>query len=137
MAPPEAQQDEAMNKLIHDNADAVRQMARLEEDLRQAKAEAERAAKERAEAERAAAEGAKKAAEEAKAEAVASAIAAFIAEGWRGEGHKDWMASVVEVSVYGWVKGLGAMWLAHKGEDYCVGESSSHRPSSTEGWPTT
>ncbi|CAH9074896.1 unnamed protein product, partial [Cuscuta europaea] len=61
-----AQHNEAMKKLIHDNADAVRQMARLEEDPRQARDEAERAAKEKAEGERAADE-----AEAAKAEAAA------------------------------------------------------------------
>ncbi|CAH9074656.1 unnamed protein product [Cuscuta europaea] len=113
-----------MKKLIHDNVDAVRQMARLEEDLWQAKAEAERVTKEKAEAERAAAEAAKKAAEEseaARAEAVANVVAAFIAEGWRAEGQNQWVASVVEASVDAWVKGPGAMWLARKGEDYYAG----------------
>ncbi|CAH9114506.1 unnamed protein product, partial [Cuscuta europaea] len=113
-----------MKKLIRENADAVRQMARLEEDLRQTKAEAERATQEKAEAERATAEAAKKAVEEAeaaKAEVVASAVAAFSAKGWRAEGHKDWVASVVEASVDEWVKGPGAMWPARKGKDYYAG----------------
>ncbi|CAH9118489.1 unnamed protein product [Cuscuta europaea] len=130
-----------MKKLIHDNAEAVRQMARLEGELQQAKAEAERAAKEKSEGERAAAEAAKKAAEEAeaaKAEAIASAVAAFISEGWRVEGHKDWVASVVEASADEWVKGPRAMWLSRKGEDYYAGgefftQALIYRR--IEGWP--
>ncbi|CAH9070695.1 unnamed protein product [Cuscuta europaea] len=140
-----AQQDESLKKLIHDNADAVRQMMNLEEELRQAKAEAERARAEgKAKAEKAAAEAAQKALEEAeavKAEAVAKAredaIAVFLLEGWKAEGHKDWVASVLEASADEWVKGPGAMWLAWKGEDYYAGGSSSLRPSSTGGSPGT
>ncbi|CAH9057961.1 unnamed protein product [Cuscuta europaea] len=110
-----AQQEESLKKLIHDNAEAVRQMAQLERDLQQARAEAERAARERVEMEKAAAEAAKKAledAEAAKAEAAAAAVAAFMTEGWKAEGHKDWVALVMESSAEGWVKGPGAMWLA-------------------------
>ncbi|CAH9069837.1 unnamed protein product, partial [Cuscuta europaea] len=55
-----AQQEESFKKLIHDNAEAMRQMAQLERDLQQARAEAEKAAKEKAEVEKAAAEAAKK-----------------------------------------------------------------------------
>ncbi|CAH9074490.1 unnamed protein product, partial [Cuscuta europaea] len=115
-------------------------MVRLEEELRQAKAVAEKATNEKAEAERAAAEAAKKGAEEAEAakvEAVAGAVASFISEGWRAEGHKDWVASVVEASADEWVRGPGAMWLARKGEDYYAGGSSSPTPSSTGGLPNT
>ncbi|CAH9108762.1 unnamed protein product [Cuscuta europaea] len=120
-----------MRKLIHDNAEAMRQMAQLEGDLQQVRAAAEKAAKEKAEVEKAAAEAARKASEDAeaaKAEAVAGAVAAFMAEGWKAEGYKDWVASVVEGSADGWVKGPGAMWLARKGEDYYAGGYSSPRP---------
>ncbi|CAH9083540.1 unnamed protein product [Cuscuta europaea] len=82
-----AQQDESMRKLIHDNAEAMRQMAQLEGDLQQARAAAEKAAKEKAEVEKAAAEAARKASEDAeaaKAEAAAGAVAAFMAEGVEG-----------------------------------------------------
>ncbi|CAH9050551.1 unnamed protein product [Cuscuta europaea] len=103
--PRKAQEDEKLKKLIHDNADAVRQMAKLKEELRQAKAEAERATAEKVEAERATAEAAKKAVEEAeaaKAEAVANsrgdAVSAFIAKEWRAEDQSQWVASVVEAS---------------------------------------
>ncbi|CAH9104749.1 unnamed protein product [Cuscuta europaea] len=119
-----AQQDESLKKLVHDNAEAMRQMAQLERDLQQARAEAEKAAKEKAEVEKAAAEAAKKASEDAEAaktEAAAGAVAAFMTEGWKAEGHKDWVASVVEGSADGWVKAPGAMWLARKGEDYYAG----------------
>ncbi|CAH9118604.1 unnamed protein product [Cuscuta europaea] len=119
-----AQQEESLKKLIHDNAEAVRQMAQLERGLQQARAEAERAAKERVEMEKAAAEAAKKAledAEAAKAEVAAAAVPAFMTEGWKAEGHKDWVASVMENSAEGWVKGPVAMWLARKGEDYYAG----------------
>ncbi|CAH9098297.1 unnamed protein product [Cuscuta europaea] len=99
----------------------MRQMAQLERDLQQARAEAERASRERVEIEKAAAEAAKKALEDseaAKAEAATAAVAAFMTEGWKAEGHKDWVASVMDSSAEGWVKGPGAMWLARKGEDY-------------------
>ncbi|CAH9085177.1 unnamed protein product [Cuscuta europaea] len=119
-----AQQEESLKKLIHDNAEAMRQMAQLERDLQQARAEAKRASRERVEMEKAAAEAAKKAledAEAAKAEAAVAAVAGFMTEGWKAEGHKDWVASVMESSAEGWVKGPGAMWLARKGEDYYAG----------------
>ncbi|CAH9071628.1 unnamed protein product [Cuscuta europaea] len=73
----------------------------------------------KAEAEKAAAEAAKKAAKDAEeaqnksvAQAREDAVAAFAEEGWRAEGRKEWVASVVEASVNEWVKGPGAMWLA-------------------------
>ncbi|CAH9113963.1 unnamed protein product [Cuscuta europaea] len=75
----------------------------------------------RAEAEKAAAEAAKKAAEDAeiaKKEAVGEAVAAFVAEGWKAEAQKAWVAAVVEASVEEWVRGPGAMWLAQKGKEY-------------------
>ncbi|CAH9116336.1 unnamed protein product [Cuscuta europaea] len=82
----------------------------------------------KAEAEKAAAEAAKKAAkdaEEAQNKAVVQAredaVAAFAEEGWRAEGRKEWVASVVEASVNEWVKGRGAMWLARKGKEYYDG----------------
>ncbi|CAH9081152.1 unnamed protein product [Cuscuta europaea] len=119
-----AQQEESFKKLIHDNAEAMRQMAQLERDLQQARAEAEKAANEKAKVEKAVVEAAKKASEDAgaaKAEAAAGAVAAFMTEDWKAEGNKDWVASVVESSADGWVKGPGAMWLARKGEDYYAG----------------
>ncbi|CAH9083632.1 unnamed protein product [Cuscuta europaea] len=94
----------------------------LEESKTVAKAEG------RAEAENIATEVAKVAverAEEAKKEAVIQAekdaATAFMAEGWKAEGRKQWVASVVEASVEDWVKGLGAMWLARKGKEYYDG----------------
>ncbi|CAH9105046.1 unnamed protein product [Cuscuta europaea] len=119
-----AEQDREMKELILKNSEAVKQMAMLEEDLRKA-AEGKAAAEEaRLEAERAA----KKAAEEAeiaKAEAVAKAreeaVVAFVAEGWKTEDRRQWVASVVESSVDDWVKGPGADWMAEKGDSYYQG----------------
>ncbi|CAH9105139.1 unnamed protein product [Cuscuta europaea] len=125
-----AQQNESLKKLIHDNAEAMRQMAQLEWDLQQARAAAEKAVKEKAEVEKAATEAARKAyedAEAAKTEAAAGVVAAFMAEGWKAKGHKDWAASVVEGSADGWVNGPGVMWLARNGEDYYAGGNSSPR----------
>ncbi|CAH9083061.1 unnamed protein product [Cuscuta europaea] len=116
---------EKVKKLIHDNHDAVRRMAQLEEDLRQVREEAERARKEKAEAAKVAAEAAQKAADEAeaeKAEAVVKAredaVAAFHAEGWKAEGEEEWVDSVVAASVDALVKGPGIEWMAQKGKSY-------------------
>ncbi|CAH9079917.1 unnamed protein product [Cuscuta europaea] len=78
----------------------------------------------RAEAEKAAAESAKKAAEDAeiaKKEAVGEAVAAFVAEVWKVEAQKAWVAAVVEASIEEWVRGPGVMWLAQKGKEYYDG----------------
>ncbi|CAH9078309.1 unnamed protein product, partial [Cuscuta europaea] len=78
----------------------------------------------RAEAEKAAAEAAKKTdedAEVAKREAMKEAVTAFVAEDWKVETQKAWVASVVEASVDEWVRGPGAMWLAQKGKEYYDG----------------
>ncbi|CAH9139530.1 unnamed protein product [Cuscuta epithymum] len=128
-----AKSAEVTRKLVANNTEAIRQLAILEEALRQAEKKLE-AAKEgaraegKAEAERAAAEAAKIAAEkaeEAKAEAISKAkeeaVAAFIADGWKAEEQKQWVASVVEASADGWVKGPGAMWLALKGKSFYEG----------------
>ncbi|CAH9084967.1 unnamed protein product [Cuscuta europaea] len=48
-------------------------------------------------------------------------VAAFIAEGWKAEAQRAWVATVVESSVEEWVKGPGAMWLAQKGKEYYDG----------------
>ncbi|CAH9087393.1 unnamed protein product [Cuscuta epithymum] len=128
-----AKSAEVTRKLVANNTEAIRQLANLEEALRQAEKKLEAAKEEaraegKAEAERAAAESAKIAAEkaeEAKAEAISKAreeaVAAFIADGWKAEEQKQWVASVVEASADGWVKGPGAMWLALKGKSFYEG----------------
>ncbi|CAH9118904.1 unnamed protein product [Cuscuta europaea] len=93
-----AEQDEKMKQLIHQNADAVRQMAQLEESLRQKTLQVEAANQGKAEAERSAAEALKKTteeaeeAEEAKVEAISKAredaLDEFLEEGWKADGHK-------------------------------------------------
>ncbi|CAH9127365.1 unnamed protein product [Cuscuta epithymum] len=128
-----AEDDEALKRLVAKNTEAIRKMAELEEALRQAgnkveAAKVEARAEGRAEAERAAAEAAKQAAEEAekaKAEAVAKAredgIASFVAEGWKSEDRQEWVASVIEQGVEGWVAGPGSEWMALKGKNYFDG----------------
>ncbi|CAH9138630.1 unnamed protein product [Cuscuta epithymum] len=128
-----AEDDEALKRLVAKNTEAIRKMAELEEALRQAgdKLEAARVearAEGKAEAEKAAAEATKQAAEEAekaKAEAAAKAredgIASFLAEGWKTEEHKEWVASVIKQGVDAWVKGPGSEWMALKGKDYFDG----------------
>ncbi|CAH9091340.1 unnamed protein product [Cuscuta europaea] len=129
----EAAQDKKVEGLIRKNSEAVKHAAQLEEALREAKAAAEKAkadgiAEGKAEAERAAAEAAKKAADEAQtakeraaAEARGEAVAEFLAEGWRAEGHKEWVASVVAASVDAWVEGPGVDWLTDRGDAYYQG----------------
>ncbi|CAH9119774.1 unnamed protein product [Cuscuta europaea] len=131
----EAAQDKKVEGLIRKNSEAVKHAAQLEEALREAKAAAEKAkadgiAEGKAEAERAAAEAAKKAADEARtakeraaAEARGEAVAEFLAEGWRAEGHKEWVASVVAASVDAWVEGPGVDWLTDRGDAYYQGVS--------------
>ncbi|CAH9111551.1 unnamed protein product, partial [Cuscuta epithymum] len=125
-----AEDDEALRRLVAKNTEAIRKMAELEEALRQAgnkleAAKVEARAEGKAEAEKAAAEATKQAAEEAekaKAEAVAKAredgIASFVAEGWKAEDRKEWVASVIEQGVEGWVAGPGSEWMALKGKNY-------------------
>ncbi|CAH9105809.1 unnamed protein product [Cuscuta europaea] len=129
----EAAQDKKVEGLIRKNSEAVKHAAQLEEALREAKAAAEKAktdgiAEGKAEAERAAAEAAKKVADEAQtakeraaAEARGEAVAEFLAEGWRAEGHKEWVASVVAASVDAWVEGPGVDWLTDRGDAYYQG----------------
>ncbi|CAH9052184.1 unnamed protein product [Cuscuta epithymum] len=100
---------EAFNSILENN----KIIARAE-----GKADAERAA---AEASKVAAEEAEAAKKEAVARAEKDAIAAFVAEGWKAEEHKQWLSSVVEASVDDWVKDPGALWLARKGKDYYDG----------------
>ncbi|CAH9109336.1 unnamed protein product, partial [Cuscuta europaea] len=122
------QQDEQLKKLVHDNAEAVRQMAKLEEALQQMELQLEAANKGKAEAEKTAVEAAKKAveeAEEAKNKAISvareEAVGAFVAEGWRAEGRKQWLALVMKASVDEWCGGPGVEWLARKGKEYYDG----------------
>ncbi|CAH9081810.1 unnamed protein product [Cuscuta europaea] len=117
-----------MRELIRQNADAVRQMAMLEESLRQMTLRAEAADRGRAEAERSAAEALERAAREAEAakeEAVerarGDAISGFLAGGWRSEEHKQWLSSVVESSVDEWCDGPGVEWVSRKGKQYYDG----------------
>ncbi|CAH9077293.1 unnamed protein product [Cuscuta europaea] len=129
----EAEQDKKMEGLIRKNSEAMKHVAQLEEALREAKAAAKKAkadgiAEGKAEAERVAAEAAKKAADEAKtakegavAKAREGAVAEFLAEGWRAEGHKEWVASMVAASVDAWVEGPGVDWLTDRGDAYYQG----------------
>ncbi|CAH9082879.1 unnamed protein product [Cuscuta europaea] len=138
-----AEQDREMKELILKNSDAVKQMALLEEDLWKAAEGAELKAKAAVEEARLEAErAAKKAVEEAElAEAVAKAreevVAAFMAEGWKTEDRRQWVASVVESSVDDWVKGPGADWMAERGDNYYRGASSSPSIWCTGGSPGT
>ncbi|CAH9094271.1 unnamed protein product [Cuscuta europaea] len=117
-----AEQDANMKELVHQNSDAIRQMAALEESLRQRPLRAEAADRGKAEAERSAVEALEKA---AKAEAIAKAweeaISGFLAEGWKAEGHKQWLFSVVESSVDEWCDGPGVEWVSQKGQKYYDG----------------
>ncbi|CAH9090675.1 unnamed protein product, partial [Cuscuta europaea] len=123
-----AEQDAKMRELIRQNADAVRQMAMLEESLRQMTLRAEAADRGRAEAERSAAEALERAAREAEAAKMESverargdAISGFLAGGWRAEEHKQWLSSVVESSVDEWCDGPGVEWVSRKGKQYYDG----------------
>ncbi|CAH9077089.1 unnamed protein product [Cuscuta europaea] len=123
-----AHNDEKLKKLIHANSDAIKQMAQLEEDLRQAKAETERDRAVRAEAERIHTEATKKNVEEAeraRAEAVSaaerSAVESFVAEGWTAEERKAWLSLMVGRSVDAWVEGPDKDWLAERGDTYYQG----------------
>ncbi|CAH9117533.1 unnamed protein product [Cuscuta epithymum] len=133
MRSKKAQNDAALEKLIRENAEAIRYGAELEAALKKAgeelKATEERARAEgKADAERAAAEAAKLVAEEAereKSEAISKAkgeaVAEFMAGGWKAEDHKQWAASVIEQGVDGWVAGPGSEWMALKGKNYFDG----------------
>ncbi|CAH9099474.1 unnamed protein product [Cuscuta europaea] len=123
-----AGQDAKMKELILKDSKATKLMAQLEEDLQLARAEAGRLREEKAKAEEAAAEAAKKAAEEAeavRAKAVVTAreeaISGFLDGGWKAEGHKEWLSSVVEALVDEWCEGPGEEWMARKGKQYYDG----------------
>ncbi|CAH9079112.1 unnamed protein product [Cuscuta europaea] len=119
-----AEQDAKMKECILKNKEAVKLGARLEEELRQMKLKLEAAERNKAEAEAAAEEArrAAKEAEDSKALAVAKAqeeaVDAFVAEGWRAEGCKVWVSSVVEARVDEWAEGPGWEWMARKGREY-------------------
>ncbi|CAH9114968.1 unnamed protein product [Cuscuta europaea] len=121
-------QDAKMKELILKDSKATKMMAQLEEDLQLARAEAGRLREEKAKAEEAAAEAARKAAEEAEAartKAVVTAreeaISGFLDGGWKAEGHKEWLSSVVEASVDEWCEDPGEEWMARKGKQYYDG----------------
>ncbi|CAH9070798.1 unnamed protein product, partial [Cuscuta epithymum] len=128
-----AKSEEVTRKLVANNTEAIRQLARLEEALRQSEeklrvAKEEARAEGKADAEKAAAEAANLASEKAEAakkEAVAKAekdaLDAFKAGSWKSEEHQPWVASVVEASADTWAKGPGAMWLALKGKSFYEG----------------
>ncbi|CAH9073700.1 unnamed protein product [Cuscuta europaea] len=119
-----AEQDAKMKECILKNKEAVKLGARLEEELRQMEQRLEAAEKGKADAEAAAEEArrAAKEAEDSKALAVAKAreeaVDAFVAEGWRAEGRKMWLSSVVEAHVEEWAEGPGWEWMARKGREY-------------------
>ncbi|CAH9092422.1 unnamed protein product, partial [Cuscuta europaea] len=119
-----AEQDAKMKECILKNKEAVKLGARLEEELRQMEQRLEAAEKGKVDAEAAAEEArrAAKEAEDSKALAVAKAreeaVDAFVAEGWRAEGRKMWLSSVVEAHVEEWAEGPGWEWMARKGREY-------------------
>ncbi|CAH9114368.1 unnamed protein product [Cuscuta europaea] len=123
-----AEQDAKMKELVHQKSDSIRQMAALEESLRHMTLRVEVADRGKAEAERSRVEAIEKAAKEAeaaKAEAVAKAreeaISGFLAEGWKAEGHKQWLCLVVESSVDEWCDGPSVEWVSRKGKQYYDG----------------
>ncbi|CAH9114888.1 unnamed protein product [Cuscuta europaea] len=123
-----AGKDAKMKELILKDSKATKLMAQLEEDLQLARAEARRLREEKAKAEEAVAEAARRASEEAeviRAKAVATAreeaISGFLDGGWKTEGHKPWLSSVVEASVDEWCEGPGEEWMARKGKQYYDG----------------
>ncbi|CAH9128257.1 unnamed protein product [Cuscuta epithymum] len=94
----------------------------MEQRLKEAEAKGKTTAEEAASAAaKLAAEAAEVAKKEAIAEAGKAAVDSFVTEGWKAEGRKQWLASVIEQSVDGWVAGPGAEWLARKGKDYYDG----------------
>ncbi|CAH9117339.1 unnamed protein product [Cuscuta europaea] len=80
-----------------------------------------RAGEAAAEAARIAADEARAAQEEAVSKAREDAVASFMAEGWKTEDRREWLASVVGASVDEWVGGPGKMWLAERGDSYYQG----------------
>ncbi|CAH9140303.1 unnamed protein product [Cuscuta epithymum] len=128
-----AKSAEVTRKLVANNTEAIRQLACLEEALRQSDRKLEAAKEEaralgKAEAEKAAADAARTAAEAAEAakreavsDATKSAIDAFKAGGWRAESHREWVSSIVPEAVEEWVLGPGALWLARKGKSFYEG----------------
>ncbi|CAH9080337.1 unnamed protein product [Cuscuta europaea] len=112
-----AEQDARMRECLLKNQEAVKLGAQLEEELRQMSLKLEAAEKGKADAEAAAKE-----AEDSKALAVAKAqeeaVEAFVAEGWRAEGRKMWVSSVVEACVEEWAEGPGWEWMARKDREY-------------------
>ncbi|CAH9074694.1 unnamed protein product [Cuscuta europaea] len=125
-----AELEKSVKELIHDKDASLREVCKLEDALRQAELKLKEArddgkAEGKAEAERVAAEERKQAAEDAekaKAEAVVKAreeaIAGFISEGWKAEGQREWVASVVKASIEEWVKGPGLDWMNERGDTY-------------------
>ncbi|CAH9098253.1 unnamed protein product [Cuscuta epithymum] len=128
-----AQADLALKKAVEENASFRKKMTEMEAALRAAEEGMEQRLKEAEakgkttaeEAASAAAKLAAEAAEVAKKEAIAeagkAAVDSFVTEGWKAEGRKQWLASVIEQSVDAWVAGPGAEWLARKGKDYYDG----------------
>ncbi|CAH9116163.1 unnamed protein product [Cuscuta europaea] len=116
-----AEQDARMRECLLKNQEAVKLGAQLEEELRQMSLKLEAAEKGKADAEAAARRAAKEA-EDSKALAVAKAqeeaVEAFVAEGWRAEGRKMWVSSVVEACVEECAEGPGWEWMARKGREY-------------------
>ncbi|CAH9096979.1 unnamed protein product [Cuscuta europaea] len=80
-----------------------------------------RAGEAAAEAARIAADEARAAQEEAVSKAREDAVASFVAEGWKAEDRREWLASVVGASVDEWVGAPGKMWLAERGDSYYQG----------------
>ncbi|CAH9074288.1 unnamed protein product [Cuscuta europaea] len=137
-----AEQDAKMLELICQNSDAIRQMAMLEESLRQMTLRVEAADRGKAEAERSATEALERAAKEAeaaKADAVAKAreeaVSGFLAGGGEQRSiNNGYPRSWSPPSMNGVT---GPMWngFRERANNTMMGVSFLLKPSSTGGWP--
>ncbi|CAH9078361.1 unnamed protein product [Cuscuta europaea] len=131
-----AEHDAKMRELICQNSDAIRQMAMLEESLRQMTLWAEAADRGKAEAERSAAEALERA---AKADAIAKAredaVFGFLAGGGEQRSINNGCPRSWSPSSTNGV--TGPMWngFPERANNTMMGVSFLLKPSSTGGWP--
>ncbi|CAH9096096.1 unnamed protein product, partial [Cuscuta europaea] len=137
-----AEQDAKMRELIRQNSDAIRQMAMLEESLRQMTLRAEAADRGKAEAERSAVvalERAAREAEAAKVEAIerarGDAISGFLA--WGGELRSTSNGCPRSSSPRSTSGVMGPVWsgFPERASSIMMGANFSPKPSFTGRWP--
>ncbi|CAH9074974.1 unnamed protein product [Cuscuta europaea] len=133
-----------MRELICQNSDVVRQMAMLEESLRQMTMRAEAADRGKAEAERFAAEAlerASKEAEAAKADAVEKAredaVSGFLAGGGEQRSTNSGCPRSWSPRSTSGVTGPAWNGFPRRANNTMMGVSFLLKPSSTGGWPAT